>query len=255
MMVADLTSRIDAAEDILGKVFGSGQPVFLAFSGGKDSLTVLKLCEPWRGRFKLLWVNTGYAFPHMEKMIRSYGEEYGLIELHSDPRQVWAAGGLPSEVLSVSSFMKRDGDRLQPWNMCCHATTSAAMFRFCAAFDGFLTILVGDRRQDGWRFQGPAAPKNVAFIAPIREWSDVDVFGYLETEGVTLPEHYAEVKDGLDCWNCPASWMGASGDPVAYARWMKATYPELAAQALPIARRVANQIDRATTPLREALSC
>jgi 3'-phosphoadenosine 5'-phosphosulfate sulfotransferase (PAPS reductase)/FAD synthetase len=240
------------AETILAKVFGSGQPVFLAFSGGKDSLAVLKLCEPWRGRFKLLWVNTAYAFPHMEEMIRSYGEEYGLIELHSDPRQAWAAGGLPSEVLSVSSFMKRDGDRLQPWNLCCHATKIAPLFQFCAGFGGFLTILTGDRKEDGWRFQGGTPPENAAFFAPIREWSDDDVFAYLDAEGVTLPAHYADVKDGLDCWNCPASWNGASGSPVAYGRWMKAAYPELAEKALPIARRVADQIDRSVAPVREA---
>jgi hypothetical protein len=36
---------------------------------------------------------------------------------------------------------------------------------------------------------------------------------------------------------------------------MKATYPDLAEQALPIAQRVADQIDRATAPVREALSC
>jgi 3'-phosphoadenosine 5'-phosphosulfate sulfotransferase (PAPS reductase)/FAD synthetase len=252
-MDADFKSRLDATETVLRKVFGSGQPVFLAFSGGKDSLAVLKLCEPWRGRFKLLWVNTGYAFPHMEQMIRAYGEEYGLLELHSDPKKTWAAGGLPSEVLSVSSFMRHEGEKLQPWNLCCHATKIAPLIQFCAGFDGFLTVLSGDRKQDGWRFQGLAAPENAAFLAPIREWSDDDVFGYLETESVTLPDHYADVKSSLDCWNCPAAWTVAGA--ATYARWMKATYPDLAEQALPIAQRVADQIDRATAPVREALSC
>src|SRR5690606_10507583 len=71
-MDAGFKSRFDATETLLRKVFESGQPVFISFSGGKDSLAVLKLCEPWRGRFRLLWVNTGYAFPHMEEMIRAH---------------------------------------------------------------------------------------------------------------------------------------------------------------------------------------
>ena len=56
-------ASISSARAAIAAAFDTDRRVFLGFSGGKDSLTLLHLCEPWHDRLTLIWVNTGYMAP------------------------------------------------------------------------------------------------------------------------------------------------------------------------------------------------
>lgn len=240
-----------SAEAAVGAAFAIGEPVFLSFSGGKDSLALLKLCEPYEGRFKLLWTNTGYTFPHVETLIRSLGERFGLVELNSDPFTAWEHGGLPTEILTVSNFMTRhDGLKLQPWNMCCYASKALPIVQFCSAA-GPMVLLNGQRVADGWRFSGGPQPQNLNGVSPLADWSTEDVFAFIEAEGIELPAHYAEIPDSLDCWICPATW-GMPYAP-AFGRYMAREYPDLARRSLPNVLKIHRHMVDAVAGMQEAL--
>lgn len=243
--------RRQSAEAAIAAAFATGEPVFLSFSGGKDSLAVLKLCEPYEGRFKLLWTNTGYIFPRVEALIRAQGERFGLVEIKSDPMTAWEAGGLPTEVLTVANFMTRNEDlKLQPWNLCCYASKAMPIEQFCSRA-GPMVLLNGQRVADGWRFSGRPMPANVKCLAPLADWSTEDVFAFIEAEGVELPAHYAEIADSLDCWICPATW----GMPYAptFGGYIAREYPDLARVALPPARRIHAHMNEAVVRMQQAL--
>lgn len=241
----------ERAEAAIIAAFAIGEPVFLSFSGGKDSLAVLKLCEPYEGRFKLLWTNTGYAFPHVETLIRSLGERFGLVELKSDPFTAWEHGGLPTEVLTVSNFMSlNEGFKLQPWNLCCYSSKAIPIEQFCAGA-GPMVLLSGQRAADGWRFSGRPMPANVKSGAPLADWSTEDVFAFIEAEGIELPAHYSEIADSLDCWVCPASWSMPYAP--AYGRYLAREYPDLARAVLPFARRIHAHTDQAVARMHQAI--
>ena len=48
-------------------------PIYLAFSGGMESVATVNALQPFHDRVTLLWVNTGAMFPHMVEFVRDYG--------------------------------------------------------------------------------------------------------------------------------------------------------------------------------------
>lgn len=245
-------------------MFALDRQVLVSFSGGKDSLAVLKLCEPYKGRFQLLWANTGYNFPHVEKLIRKHGQEFGLIEVPVDMMPNWQANGWPTEVLTIQSFMHADGPiRLQPWPMCCLAHKSVPITEYVRSLDQPVSLIHGQRMSDG-RFMAPQRilpngettlivplADSSAQIAPIADWSTEQVFKFIEAEGIELPDHYAEVPDSLDCWLCPSHWNGPHA--LAYAAMIKRRYPEYAAEMLPTVKVIHSALAKSVGDMRQAM--
>lgn len=247
-----MKERLFHARRVIADAFGKGDPVFLSFSGGKESLVLLKLFEPYEGRFKLIWANTGHNFPHVEAMIRAKGERFGLVELNPDLAANWRVNGWPSELLTVASVVSRNSPiRLQPWAMCCYSMKALPMSQFFAALDGPSTYIHGQRNGDGYRIARHEIQDQVTSIAPLFDWSTEDVFAFTEAEGIELPEHYAEIKDSLDCWICPAHWSEPHAP--AYARYVKRRYPETAKAVLVAARETHARMSAVVDNMREAL--
>ncbi|RIY03507.1 hypothetical protein D3218_01745 [Aureimonas flava] len=233
--------RAAEARDMLAHIFARHDRVFLAFSGGKESLALARLCDPWAGRFRLLWANTGYAFPHVEALIRSYGERYGLDERRSDLIANWKANGLPSNVVPIPNALGgglHAEPKLQAWPACCGALRSAPMLDMLQAETAPVAVIHGQRHEDrtpGLGMSGWPVPECVEVVAPLADWSRADVLAFLEHEGVDLPAHYADVPDSLDCWLCPSAFGEAKGP--ARAAYMRKAYPEMLEVVMPGVRR------------------
>jgi phosphoadenosine phosphosulfate reductase len=248
-----LNDHLDTARSAVAAVFDTGKPVVLSFSGGKDALAVLRLCEPYAGRFKLIWANTGHTFPHVEARIRAEGERFGLVEVHADLKGHWQAGGWPTDVASVGSAISRHSDiRLQPWPACCAAMKVTPIRVHLAGLGMPVVLLHGQRRTDGWRTAEADEAGIVTTVSPIADWSTEQVFAFLESKNVSLPEHYGEVKDSLDCWICPAHWTMAYAPE--YGRYLAREYPEVAQAVRPVAEKIHNHLAQAVAGMAEALA-
>lgn len=227
------------AKALLADVFSAEHDVFLAFSGGKDSLAVLKLCEPFEGRFKLLWANTGYQMPHVETLIRQHGARFGLVEVPVDMKPNWRANGWPSEVVTVQNFIDRNGPiRLQPWPLCCFAHKSRPLSEYMHSLGKPAVIVGGERASDSVLVRPEMVRQegNISFVSPLVDWTTEQVYAFIEAEGIELPDHYAEIPNSLDCWLCPAHWNGPHAP--AFAAMMKRRYPEFVREILPTAKKI-----------------
>jgi 3'-phosphoadenosine 5'-phosphosulfate sulfotransferase (PAPS reductase)/FAD synthetase len=230
-----------------------GRPVFLSFSAGKDSLAVLKLCEPYAGRFKLIWANTGYTFPHVEGRVRVDGERFGLVEVRADLKGQWEANGWPTDVASVDSTLSRDNDiRLQPWPVCCYQMKVLPILHYVSGLGMPVVLLHGQKVTDGWRTRSAPSHGAIEVVSPIADWSTEQVYTFLKDENVSLPAHYAEVKDSLDCWICPAHWTMAHAPE--YGRYLAREYPEAAKAVRPVAEKIHNHLAQAVAGMADALA-
>ena len=223
----------DDPDQSLAALFKRHERVFLAFSGGKESITLAHMLEPWRERVTLLWVNTGHMAPHMVEFVRAYRERgWTLEELHSPSLiEHWQTAGTPAEVFPLANVHGLAKPRLQPWLHCCGVIRQEPINVFLRAQDGPACFINGQRRQDisgatvaGLRSQ---LPPTVEIAMPLTDWSEADVMAYVEKNVLTLPPQYAEggYSDSLECLPCPAPMNAAR------MRYLRRNHPEMAAIA------------------------
>ena len=89
----------------LAELFARHQKAILGFSGGKDSLVCMHLCQDYRDQIEVVWVNTGAMFPHMEEFVRKAAEGFNFVELKSDVTTWRKNFGDPADVVpTFNSF-------------------------------------------------------------------------------------------------------------------------------------------------------
>jgi sulfate adenylyltransferase subunit 2 len=215
---------------ILREVAGEFERPVILFSGGKDSILVLHLARkafhPASIPFSLLHVDTGHNFPE----VLAYRDA------------VVAAGDLRLEVASVQDWIddgrlteRPDGTR-NPLQTVPLVDTIAAQ-RHDAVIGGARRDEERSRAKErifslrdafgGWdpRRQRPelwdlyngrhAAGEHVR-VFPISNWTELDVWNYIEAEQIVLPEiYYAHTREVFlrnGMWLAPGEWGGPSGN-------------------------------------------
>jgi 3'-phosphoadenosine 5'-phosphosulfate sulfotransferase (PAPS reductase)/FAD synthetase len=207
----------------------------LLYSGGKDSLALLYLARPYLERISVLFADTGSTFPHVREHIEATCERLGArLTVVRPPEAIEAYHqrvGLPSDIVPVESLagmspMLREKPKqlLQGYMSCCLAMIFEPMAR-AVAESGATLVLRGSKKCDA-RVGVPDGhvESGITYASPLWGWSDADVLAYLDREGVTLPKHYPDVMDSLDCYSCSAN-LAHHG--AAKLRWMRANTPEL----------------------------
>jgi 3'-phosphoadenosine 5'-phosphosulfate sulfotransferase (PAPS reductase)/FAD synthetase len=212
-MLADQSNQtlITAAQTALANVFARHRHAYLAFSGGKDSLTVLHLCEPWRDRLTLLWTDTQHAAPFMREFIRSHADRYRLIELAParPMAEQWAEHGQPADLLPLEHMENVDwrAPRLQPWLLCCEENRTRPLATFMRGLTQPAAFLNGQRKSDKGttpeRMTG-VMPLNIENVLPLWDWLTADVMTYVAENGIQLHPHHAECPNSIECIVCPA---------------------------------------------------
>lgn len=203
-------TRAEQTRAALARLFTEHERAVLAFSGGRDSLVMRHLCEPWRDRITLVWTNTGEMWPHMVAFVRDAAEGWNFAELSSDVLANWREHGMPADVVPVRhatrlGLVPRE-PRIQPWTACCMVVRGHPVAAYVAARNDVTLFLRGQKREDGLDLSQAALPGASAVHAdPLWEWSSGDVQAYVDAHGITLPFQYAEgVVDSLECWICTA---------------------------------------------------
>ncbi|MDO5029830.1 MAG: sulfate adenylyltransferase subunit CysD [Corynebacterium sp.] len=214
------------AIDIIRQTAGQFDHPALLFSGGKDSVVVLELARrafaPAGLPLELLHVDTGHNFPEVIAFRDKVAAEPG-INLHVAKVQDWIDSGVLTE--------RADGTR-NPLQTVPLVETIANR--------GYDAVLGGARRDEekarakervfsvrdsfgGWdpRRQRPelwglyngrhAAGENVR-VFPISNWTEADVWAYIDARGIELPPiyfaHQREVFNRGGMWLAPGEWGG-----------------------------------------------
>lgn len=202
---------IQQSTDRLAALLGQHERIVLAFSGGKDSLVLLDLCRPWRERITLAWVNTGFAWPHMEAFVRSIGtgSNWEFVEIQVDLVAQWRGKGMPSPVVPTAhepgpSGMPEREPKIQSDTACCRQNRLWPLIDH-AVQAGASLLLHGQRRSDKAPMRDSMRFGALLLAAPLWEWSDVEVAKYVDERGIALPAQYAEgINSSLECWCCTA---------------------------------------------------
>jgi 3'-phosphoadenosine 5'-phosphosulfate sulfotransferase (PAPS reductase)/FAD synthetase len=110
---------------------------------------------------------------------------------------------------------------LQPWSACCAKLRFQPILDYLATF-GVSLFVHGQRLSDRGGFNAVSGPDaEVEICAPLREWSERDVFDYIERHGVELLEQYSMgIRDSLECSNCPARADGSADSQEALFEYM-----------------------------------
>jgi phosphoadenosine phosphosulfate reductase len=229
-----------------------GERAALQFSGGKDSRALLELARPFRDRIVVFFADTGAVFEHVRDYVfRSCAELGFRLEVVPPPRPVAQhidAVGLPADIVPIGAtlemqpFLRERAPQLvQSYMRCCGANIFEPMENAVRAA-GYSIVLRGSKRRDRRVGAGPSHwQAGIEYRSPLWDWSDERVMQFLDANRVTLPAHYAEVPDSLDCWLCTAhlNYHGA-----AKQAWMAKHHPELLRQLRERLGRLHGALDR-----------
>ena len=213
---------------IFREVAGEFERPVILFSGGKDSILVLHLAlkafDPAPVPFSLLHVDTGHNFPEVLEYRDRVVAERGL-RLHVASVQDYIDDGRLTE--------RPDGTRnpLQTVPL----IDTIADERFDAVFGGGRRDEERARAKErvfslrdefgGWDprrqrpelwelYNGRHAPGEHVRVFPLSNWTELDVWQYIEREGIELPQiyyaHEREVFQRHGMWLTPGEWGGPS---------------------------------------------
>lgn len=204
----------------------------LAFSGGKDSIVIYDLCKEFK-QITNFWVNTGSALPHMEEFIK----QFDVIEVNTDKDKQNLEYGYPVDLVPVVNnpvFYKTENlydalilPKLQDWRGCC-AMNRWRPFKDFVESQKATLLIHGQRETDNATMVQPLQEQEeISTLAPIWEWTDRDVYEYIEQNKLPLPDQYPETVSSFDCYDCTA----IDNDPEWFEsryEYLKKNYPEQA---------------------------
>ncbi|WP_431219938.1 sulfate adenylyltransferase subunit CysD [Leifsonia xyli] len=207
----DLIDQLEAESiHIIREVVAEFERPVLLFSGGKDSVVVLHLAAkafwPARIPFSLLHVDTGHNFPEVLDFRDATAERFGIPlavarvqDYIDDGRLAERADGTrnPLQTLplldaieagrhdAVFGGARRDEDKAR------------AKERILSLRDGFGQWDPRNQRPELWSlYNGRHTPGQHVRAFPISNWTELDVWRYIEREGIELPSlYYAHERD------------------------------------------------------------
>ncbi|MEE1756572.1 sulfate adenylyltransferase subunit CysD [Streptomyces sp. SP18CS02] len=224
--LSHLDSLESEAVHIFREVAGEFERPVILFSGGKDSIVMLHLAlkafAPAAVPFSLLHVDTGHNFPEVIEYRDRTVEKYGL-RLHVASVQEYIDAGKLRE--------RPDGTRnpLQTVPL----TEAIQHHRFDAVFGGgrrdeekarakervfslrdeFSQWDPRRQRPELWQlYNGRHAPGEHVRVFPLSNWTELDVWQYIEREKIELPDiyfaHEREVFSRNGMWLTAGDWGG-----------------------------------------------
>ena len=206
-------------------------PVYVSFSGGKDSLVVLDLARSAlkQREFKAFFLNTGIEFPETVEFARNLCREMKV------PLEEMSAGS------SFWEQVEKFGPPAKDFRWCCKVCKLASAGdletgKGACYFSGkeaanavsYLTI-DGKRKHESFSRARIAASETNPFVPkqlnifPIRDWRALEVWLYIHWRGLSYNPLYDQGFERVGCWLCPSALAAE------YAR-VKELHPELHAR-------------------------
>lgn len=177
-------------------------PVYVSFSGGKDSLTTLDLTRSAvKKPVKVFFANTGIEFPETVEFARSFCKKNNieLIEVEAG-NAFWE---------NLQSF----GPPAKDFRWCCKVCKLAPINtvmeectrggRKCLTIDGKRKYESFVRSRIAPKEENPFIPGQVS-VFPIRNWRAIEVWLYIFYRRLDYNPLYDMGFERVGCWLCPA---------------------------------------------------
>ncbi|SHM41962.1 sulfate adenylyltransferase subunit CysD [Cryptosporangium aurantiacum] len=210
---AALTALEDESIHILREVVGSFERPVLLFSGGKDSIVMLRLAEkafsPGRIPFPVMHVDTGHNFPEVIEFRDRRAAELGLdlvvasVQDAIDRGRVSERPGQSRNPLQTVPLLdaitdnkfdavlggaRRDEEKAR------------AKERVFSIRDEFGQWDPRNQRPELWDlYNGRIAPGEHVRIFPLSNWTELDIWRYIARDGIEVPSiYYAHEREVFD---------------------------------------------------------
>ena len=191
---------------VLREVFAKFQNPVILFSGGKDSILVTHLAKkafyPSKIPFALMHVDTGHNFPETiafrDKLVEELGVQLivGSVQQSIDDGRVAEEKGKNAtrNALQITTLL----DTIESERIDCaiggarrDEEKARAKERFFSHRDEFGQWDPKNQRPELWNmFNGKHFEGEHFRVFPISNWTEMDVWNYLQREGIELPSLY-----------------------------------------------------------------
>jgi 3'-phosphoadenosine 5'-phosphosulfate sulfotransferase (PAPS reductase)/FAD synthetase len=189
------------------------EKIALGFSGGKDSLAVVYLLQPYLDRLAIYHLDTGDLLPEvMDVVDHVRGFAPNFITVRSDVMAWQAANGLPTDLLPFGSHpvgraIGHEAARLVGRYDCCYSNLMLPLYQRVVS-DGNTLLIRGTKHADPLRLPMADGEKNdaIELWLPIKDWSNAEVFDYLRSVDAPISRIYDHVTNSPECARCSAWW-------------------------------------------------
>ncbi|MGK5691681.1 sulfate adenylyltransferase subunit CysD [Streptomyces sp. URMC 128] len=236
-------SHLDALESeavhIFREVAGELENPVLLFSGGKDSIVMLHLAlkafAPAQVPFPLLHVDTGHNFPEVLAYRDRTVARYGLRLLVADVQGYIDRGVLrerpdgtrnPLQTLPLTEAIRRHGFDAVFGGARRDEEKARAKERVFSLRDEFSQWDPRRQRPELWQlYNGRHAPGEHVRVFPLSNWTELDVWQYVQRERIELPEiyfaHQREVFRRSGMWLTAGDWGGPTASEAVEKRLVR----------------------------------
>jgi 3'-phosphoadenosine 5'-phosphosulfate sulfotransferase (PAPS reductase)/FAD synthetase len=249
---------------LLTDIFDRYRRVALWCSGGKDSLTLLHHCIPWRHKVIVIHNHVDDGWPDVTENLSQLLDRWGFLRsIYTEPGISfdqytitfgWPVNVVPTThdgVVQPSSPYRTSDLKLASW-WHCTLTRQIQPLVTATASIGADCILTGSRNADGPAFaaMGQQIDAGLAMrYNPLAEWTSEQVYQYVDAHDIPLPPHYKWKRaigyEAPDCMSC--TWQPQ------YWAVLKRYYPKEFRRRWPQARKVFAELETASIRLEAAL--
>ncbi len=191
---------------ILREVAGQFEKPALLFSGGKDSITLVRLAEkafrPGKFPFPLVHIDTGHNFPetitYRDKMVERLGEKLivGYVQDSIDQGKVIEQTGKNASRNALQTVTLLDTILANKFDACIGGARrdeekARAKERIFSVRDEFGQWDPKRQRPELWNvYNGKIHKGENVRVFPISNWTELDVWNYIRREEIELPTIY-----------------------------------------------------------------
>ncbi len=203
----DYLDQLEAeAIHILREVAGQFERPALLFSGGKDSITLVRLAEkafrPGKFPFPLVHIDTGHNFPetieYRDQMIERIGEKLiiGYVQDSIDAGKVIEQKGKNASRNALQTVTLLDTIATNQFDACIGGARrdeekARAKERIFSVRDEFGQWDPKRQRPELWNiYNGRIHKGENVRVFPISNWTELDVWNYIRRENIPLPSIY-----------------------------------------------------------------
>jgi sulfate adenylyltransferase subunit 2 len=235
----DYLDQLEAeAIAILREVAGQFEKPALLFSGGKDSITLVRLAEkafrPGKFPFPLVHVDTGHNFPEViefrDKLVAQIGEKLivGHVQDAIDSGKVIEQKGKNASRNALQTVTLLETIEKNQFDACIGGARrdeekARAKERIFSVRDEFGQWDPKRQRPELWNtFNGKIHKGENVRVFPISNWTELDVWNYIKRENIEIPSiyysHEREVIERNGVWMAAHEYLNMDADDIVYKK-------------------------------------